>query len=185
MTATREAVGQGTAGVCPASRRSSSIRASACRTTRAPGRRASPAPSPAGSRTRWMGISCRTWARRRVEGGFQHIVQRDATDVPNAKYFEVTTQDGTKYTYGKTAAAREYDPAAPSHVSAWHLESVVDVYGNGMTYTYSRIARSLNQTACNAGGICAHELVPSQIEYTTHSSAAPTKIGRASCRERV
>src|SRR6478736_895437 len=133
--------------------------------------------------------------RRRVEGSFEHILQLNATDGTGAKYFEVTTQDGTKYTYGKTTAAREYDPNAPSHVSAWHLESVVDVFGNGIKYTYWRIVKSLNGLSCPAVPtatptpppaavpVCAYGLLPSTIEYTTHTSTPTSSYFRVSFGE--
>src|SRR5690606_11975439 len=97
-------------------------------------------------------------------------------------------QDGTKYTYGKTAASRVYDPDTPSHVFRWHLEEAVDVFGNGIQYTYQRVGKSLDGSACTFPGsnpTCAWELVPARIEDTTHTSAptSSTYLLSFDCRQ--
>lgn len=72
---------------------------------------------------------------RRVEGAFHRIVRRG--DAPHNYWWEVTDQNGTRFEYGKTAAARLQSYGSPTVIFRWLLERVIDTHGNTMEYRYT------------------------------------------------
>ncbi|MFT7557561.1 MAG: hypothetical protein ACI83D_000226, partial [Planctomycetota bacterium] len=48
------------------------------------------------------------------------------------------TSDGMMYTYGSSDASRFSDPNYRTHVGKWYLDSVVDMLGNTISYTYAK-----------------------------------------------
>ncbi len=64
-----------------------------------------------------------------------------------------TTKEGLTYTYGDTAAARQDDPQNASRVYTWMLSSIVDTYGNTITYTYTKDQWQIYPENITYGGI--------------------------------
>ncbi|MEW6221466.1 MAG: FG-GAP-like repeat-containing protein, partial [Thermodesulfobacteriota bacterium] len=67
----------------------------------------------------------------KIEGGFSIYYRQNGG-------FVQLTKDGMKYSFGTSAAAREFDPADASKVFKWNLEKVEDANGNYMTISYVR-----------------------------------------------
>jgi len=71
--------------------------------------------------------------RQKIETGFMKYVY----DTTNSKW-QVWDKNGTKYTFGSTAASRLDDVTTPTKIFAWFLDKVEDVYGNYLTYIYDK-----------------------------------------------
>src|SRR3989338_10762531 len=67
--------------------------------------------------------------RARQEGAFMRIQK-------SGNAWVVTDKKGTKYHFGATQAAQEYDPNDTSRIFKWALSSVEDLQGNTMTVEY-------------------------------------------------
>ncbi|MFT7538168.1 MAG: hypothetical protein ACI9F2_000311, partial [Lysobacterales bacterium] len=88
--------------------------------------------------------------RNKIEGAFLRIIKEGSG-------WQVTDKNGIKYTFGVNDVAREYDPDDTSKILRWRLESVIDVHGNYMTYSYIRDGNML---------------YPSEVLYTGNDEAA-------------
>lgn len=102
--------------------------------------------------------------RRRVEGAFDHIERVLDNGAP---HWVVTGKDGTAYIYGQGADARLADPEEPSHVFEWHLEKIVDTFGNELSVDYFH-----DQSTLGSGGEPFDQLYPERIEYTANPGAS-------------
>ncbi len=112
------------------------------------------------------------------------VITRQGTVGTSSEYWTVTTTDGTVYTFGKGTAAvgggatnsrwvapvfgnnagepcfktGDYAGSACLNTWRWNLDSVVDVHGNAINYTYAkeegRYGQNLNKTivAYDRGG---------------------------------
>ncbi|MBI3616703.1 MAG: VCBS repeat-containing protein, partial [Candidatus Omnitrophica bacterium] len=69
--------------------------------------------------------------RAKVEGAFMRIQK-------SGNAWVVTDKKGTKYYFGTTQNAQEYDPGDATRIFKWCLSSVEDLQGNTMTIQYSR-----------------------------------------------
>jgi RHS repeat-associated protein len=100
--------------------------------------------------------------RRRVEGRFDRI-QRFGAD-PTSYSWLVTDKDGTRYTFGASAAARLSDPAPdrPPVIFRWYLERIEDVFGNRIDLSYTRDAGNNGEPWV--------QIYPARIDYTSHPS---------------
>lgn len=67
--------------------------------------------------------------------------------------WQVTDRQGNRYIFGKSASAREFDPADPARVSQWMLEEIRDPNDNFIRFTFQRLDS---------------RLYPSEIFYTGH-----------------
>ncbi len=47
-------------------------------------------------------------------------------------------KDGTRYEYGTTTQAQQFDAASSTQIYTWMLEQVVDTNGNDISYTYAK-----------------------------------------------
>ena len=81
--------------------------------------------------------------RPRTEGLFARIekwVHNETLDV----HWRATTKDNVTSVYGRTAAARIFDPDKPTHVYQWLLQETFDAKGNHILYEYAREERELS-----------------------------------------
>lgn len=93
---------------------------------------------------------------RRVEGSFERIIRKG--NEPDNYWWEVTSQDGTRFIYGQSAAARLQDYQAPHNTFRWNLERVIDVHGNTIDYSY--------ELDTGQAGEPWVQSYPSRIDYT-------------------
>ncbi|HMB52959.1 MAG TPA: SpvB/TcaC N-terminal domain-containing protein, partial [Thermoanaerobaculia bacterium] len=100
---------------------------------------------------------------RRVEGSFERIVRKGSS--PDAYWWEVTDQDGTRYVYGQSDQARLRDYQEPRNVFRWMLERIVDVHGNSADFTYF--------TDGGNDGESWVQIYPESIAYTAGEGQAP------------
>ncbi len=73
---------------------------------------------------------------QRREGVLTRFELKSGAAPDGQDYWEAVARDGTRYVYGKNAAARVSDPANPAHIFRWMLESAVDPFGNRMDYLF-------------------------------------------------
>lgn len=92
----------------------------------------------------------------------QHTEALQARLLANGTW-QIETKQGHTYTFGATAASRISNAAAPSEVYRWHVTSVVDTVGNGISYTYV------------SDGEWSY---PATISYTTHPGAPALYVVR-------
>ena len=101
--------------------------------------------------------------RTRVEGAFQRILRKTASD--GKYYWEVTEKNGTKYCYGLTAQSRLSNYRNSSQVFQWNLERVIDTNGNTINYSY------IKDTNANPGDREGWtQLYLSEINYTGYNN---------------
>ena len=109
---------------------------------------------------------------RERDGGSFDVIERIG-EVPlnfrtNCYFWKVTDKNGTVSIYGQTKDSRLYDSdlsrADRSNVSRWYLESVTDVFGNRMTYSYVR-------DVSPGGSAPAAHLYLDTIAYTSNANA--------------
>ncbi len=98
------------------------------------------------------------------EGGFErfHTLSesfRRIRRLPDGSW-EVTATDGTRMLLGTTASGRV---EADGHTAQWHLETVVDVFGNIASYTYETFSTE------EPSGLDAGLAYLSKIEYAQGS----------------
>ena len=72
-----------------------------------------------------------------------------ATDGNTNIWFEVKTQDGTVYQYGKDVSSRLAftNKKGIYHISSWYINKAVDKYGNTITYNYTASGYKLYPTS--------------------------------------
>lgn len=83
--------------------------------------------------------------RSKVEGSFLKI------ELSN-NIWTVTDKSGTKYFFGQTDLAREFDPGNTSRVSEWAIDRVEDIHGNYMTFEYVKDNNTLYPWRINYTG---------------------------------
>jgi RHS repeat-associated protein len=79
--------------------------------------------------------------RPRTEGLFARI-ERWTHSLDGDVHWRATTRDNVTSIYGKTAAARIFDPEHPDHVFEWLLEETFDAKGDHILYEYAAEAVS-------------------------------------------
>ncbi len=67
-----------------------------------------------------------------IEGAFGRI------EFVNNSYWLLTDRTGTKYCFGETSASQEVDPANANKIYRWSLSKVEDIFGNTMTFSYTK-----------------------------------------------
>ncbi|MCL2448739.1 MAG: hypothetical protein FWD17_07330, partial [Polyangiaceae bacterium] len=109
---------------------------------------------------------------RRVEGRFDQI-QRNIDGNSCVTSWTVTSKSGTIFQYGGAGATLS-DPHANTTCRnfRWHLTSVTDTYGNGLSITY------FTDTGNNGDPFV--ELYPQTIDYTTSTRGAGLAVYRVS-----
>ena len=71
----------------------------------------------------------------RQEGEFASVERWTRSD-SGKSHWQILTRDNVLHTYGRTAAARIFDPAAPSRVFQWLIDETRDSRGNRIVYSY-------------------------------------------------
>lgn len=66
---------------------------------------------------------------------YLHIQKLTSTQNQKGEYWEIKTQDGTKYIFGKVTNA-EHMCRGQDYVNHWKIEQVQDIHGNTIKYTY-------------------------------------------------
>ncbi|MDP4272680.1 MAG: FG-GAP-like repeat-containing protein [Bacteroidota bacterium] len=69
---------------------------------------------------------------------FSHIISKGIYGKNSPNWFEVYTKNGTKYVYGSPNGRTLYSANGTNAILAWYLDSVVDVSGNTISYTYEQ-----------------------------------------------
>ena len=73
-------------------------------------------------------------------------------------FWTVWDKSGTRFTFGSSIDSRIVDPSDTTKIFAWHLDSVQDVYGNTVLFTYMKDGS---------------QIYISQIDYTSNDLASP------------
>lgn len=100
---------------------------------------------------------------RRVEGSFQRIIRRG--DGPANYHWDVTSQDGTRFIYGKHQSARLQDYQSPGNIFRWNLQQIIDPHGNTVELTYD--------IDSGQSGEPWVQIYPRRIVYTGGPGSAP------------
>ena len=85
--------------------------------------------------------------RQKIETAFMKYVYNDATST-----WTVRDKNGTKYTFGAVSTSRIVDPNDGSRIFAWFLDSVEDLHGNTVAFTYRKDASQVYLDKVNYTG---------------------------------
>src|SRR5262249_25531231 len=101
----------------------------------------------------------------RVEGQFRSITRHGAS--PSTYWWEVVNKNGTRSFYGSASATSpstsDFTLADDNgNIFTWVLREVRDLHGNGMTYTYARVA----DPGVSGGTVPGTQLYLKTINYT-------------------
>ncbi|MET0493764.1 MAG: SpvB/TcaC N-terminal domain-containing protein [Actinoplanes sp.] len=99
--------------------------------------------------------------RTRVEGDFSRIVRHG--DRPSSYWWEVTSKDGVRSTFGGTPETQLADGAG--NVFRWPLREVRDPNGNTITYSYATVS----DPGVSGGTVPGVQLYPKSISYSGYT----------------
>ncbi len=112
--------------------------------------------------------------RARHESAFMRYIY-----YPSERRWVACDKSGTRYTFGSAASSRQAHPSNDSYIYAWFLDSVTDVYGNAMTYSYSEDSGQLylDRIRYTANGECDPALpADKEVAFLYEDTERPDKI---------
>lgn len=104
----------------------------------------------------------------RVEGAFHRLEYWQ--DESGADFWLLHQNDGSLHMFGKTDAARIYDPAAPAHTAVWLLEESLSPEGGDIWYQYQ--AENSDGIPDAGGRDCVANRYLTQVHYGNQTASS-------------